>query len=238
MSVLVADCPRCPAQNMTFDVRGQNFRGLESGWVSYWEIFSICRSCHQATVFVLRLGEYEAAEKFPVDSGAAFLKYDGVLNNLFEIRGHIALKDEQKVAPPEHLPDEIREVFEEGAACLAIGAVNAAATMFRLCVDLATFPLLPEVVEGQKAEPDLRARRDLGLRLPWLFDNKLLPGELRDLAVAIKDDGNDGAHRASLSEDDAEDILDFTVALLERLITEPKRLELAKERRAKRHDTA
>jgi hypothetical protein len=37
-----------------------------------------------------------------------------------------------------------------------------------------------------------------------------------------------------LTKDDAEDLLDFTTALLERLITEPKKLELAEARRQTR----
>jgi len=35
---------------------------------------------------------------------------------------------------------------------------------------------------------------------------------------------------------DAEDLLDFTVELLERIYTEPARLKLAQERRAKRRE--
>ena len=51
--------------------------------------------------------------------------------------------------------------------------------MLRLCIDLATKPMLPaEEVEGLNR----KTRRDLGSRLPWLFDNGLLPNDLRDLA--------------------------------------------------------
>jgi Domain of unknown function (DUF4145) len=73
-----------------------------------------------------------------------------------------------------------------------------------------------------------------GLRLPWLFDNDKLPGGLRELSTAIKEDGNDGAHQGTLTKEDAQDLLDFTTALLERVFTEPKKLELAKERRQQR----
>jgi hypothetical protein len=57
---------------------------------------------------------------------------------------------------------------------------------------------------------------------------------LRELASCVREDGNDGAHAGTLSKEDAEDLLDFTCALLERLITEPKRLELAEARRNER----
>ena len=79
-----------------------------------------------------------------------------------------------------------------------------------------------------------KVRRNLGLRLPWLFDRNLLPEALRELSSCIKEDGNDGAHEGSLQKEDAEDLLDFTTALLERLYTEPERLRLAKERREAR----
>ena len=114
------------------------------------------------------------------------------------------------------------------AAVFGIQVGNAAATMFRLCMDIATRQMLPE-----KDEQGLNAniRRNLGLRLPWLFDTKRLPEALRDLSACVKDDGNDGAHEGTLSKVDADDLLDFTIALLERLYTEPERLKLAKSRR-------
>jgi len=79
-----------------------------------------------------------------------------------------------------------------------------------------------------------KTRRDLGLRLPWLFDNGKLPGDLRELSTCVHQDGNDGAHQGTLTKEDAEDLLDFTLGLLERIFTEPERLRLAQERRDKR----
>jgi hypothetical protein len=105
--------------------------------------------------------------------------------------------------------------------------------MFRLTIDLTTRPRLP------KEEDDVpglnhRTRRDLGLRLPWLFANGFLPKELDPLSKCIREDGNDGAHAGTLTKEDAEDLRDFTVALLERVFTEPERLRLAEERRKSR----
>lgn len=88
----------------------------------------------------------------------------------FEINRFISVRDNTAQKPPEHLPEEIENAFNEGAACLTIGCNNAAATIFRLCVDLATRSLLPEPADLTKAQPNSRTRRDLGLRLTWLFD--------------------------------------------------------------------
>jgi hypothetical protein len=103
--------------------------------------------------------------------------------------------------------------------------------MFRLCVDIATKSLFPATDEKGL---NSKIRRNLGLRLPLLFDNGLLPESLKELSTCIKEDGNDGAHVGNLTKSDAEDLLDFTTALLERMYTEPARLRLAKERRDSR----
>jgi Domain of unknown function (DUF4145) len=59
----------------------------------------------------------------------------------------------------------------------------------------------------------------------------MLPPELRDLAACVREDGNDGAHQGTLTKADAEDLLDFTTELLERIYTEPRRLKIAQARR-------
>ena len=59
---------------------------------------------------------------------------------------------------------------------------NVAATMFRLCVDLVTSPLLPDPSDTTINQPNEKTRRDLGLRLQWMFANKLIDPALRELA--------------------------------------------------------
>jgi hypothetical protein len=97
--------------------------------------------------------------------------------------------------------------------------------------ELMADPLLPkDEVSGLNA----KTRRDLGRRLPWLFDNKRLPEALRELASCIKEDGNDGAHKGARKKGDVDDLLDLTRVLLERIYTEPTRLRIAQERREER----
>ena len=148
--------------------------------------------------------------------------------------GYVSIKDVAAEVPPEHLPSNIDSVFREAVTCKSVGCFNAAATMFRLCLDLATREKLPTVTAGAEVTPNYRTRRDLGLRLPWLFDNNLLPEDLRDLSHAVKEDGNDGAHSGTMTGEDVDDLLDFTTSLLERIYTEPARVKLAKERREAR----
>lgn len=226
MSELVANCPRCGAKEMTFDLLGQIPIERHYDWQHRCEAFCICRACRRSVVFVLGQEHIRHEKEFKKLSS-----FPAAVNQIATNEGYICLKDMASKNPPEYLPANVESAFREGAACLSVGSHNAAGTMFRLCIDLATLPMLPkEDVEGLNA----KTRRDLGLRLPWLFNNGQLTEDLRDLSSCIKDDGNDGAHRGTLTKDDARDILDFTFVLLERIFTEPKRLELARERREER----
>ncbi|WP_376786897.1 DUF4145 domain-containing protein [Pseudomonas soli] len=228
MSILVANCPRCKAERITFDVRSENIIGFEYHWQSIYECFCVCRSCSKSTIFILEQSDARATE-WLADNKLSTSKKD--LNSIFQIRGYVSLKDQNSCPPPEHLPPDIEAAFKEGAACLSIGCYNAAAAMFRLCLDFATKGMLPPEDEA----PNNRIRRSLGLRIEWLLSSGVLDRNLEDLSSCIKDDGNDGAHEGTLSQIDAEDIKDFTLILLERLYTEPQRLENARLRRALRH---
>lgn len=230
MAELVTDCPRCRTRHITFDVKVGHIVGSEYGWQLWYEVFSVCRHCNRSTIFVVseRVDcDYERLHKI------GLLNADGSLNKYVKVERYISLRDFPGVAPPEFLPPDIEAAFKEGATCLSVGCYNATGTMFRLCIDIATQSMLPkEDLDGLNRT----IRRSLGLRLPWLFDNRYLPEALRELSVAVKEDGNDGAHAGTLKKADAEDLQDFTVALLERLYTEPKKLSLAKERREGRRE--
>lgn len=225
MGLLVADCPRCGANQITFDVMAQVWISQEYQWRDSYEIFCVCRQCHVSTTFVVEASRSDAKDR--CNRGDGLVTYPSGLNEYFTIEHFISIRDNVSTKPPEHLPDEIKNAFNEGAACLSIDCFNAAASMFRLCVDLVTRPLLADCEDKTKPKP----YDTLGRRLGWMFDNKILPVELRELATCIREDGNDGAHAGTLTKADADDLVDFTIALLERLITEPKKLELAKERR-------
>lgn len=227
MAQLVADCPRCGSKKTTFDTHAQVFSFRKYDWQNHYEVFSVCRHCGSSTVFVL--AQKEVGYSNSLEQGA-LIKGSNSANDFAEVAGFISIKDVLSVAPPEHLPTAITAAFTEGATCLAVECYNAAAAMFRLCIDLATCPLLP----AEDETLNRKTRRDLGLRLPWMFDKGLLPSDLRELSSCVKEDGNDGAHAGNLGKPDAEDLLDFAYAFLERLYTEPKRLELAQKRREKR----
>ena len=237
MAELVANCPRCGSRSISCDVAavylvGQDTRRNSMGEYvprRTFEAFAICRQCKRGTTFVIRERDTHPEPRLFENKSPPDLK--DALNNFFYVEKFISLKDQATAAPPEHVPANIANVFREGATCLRVECWNAAGTMFRLCVDLATRSMLPpEDMPGLNS----KIRHNLGLRLPWLFANGKLPPDLRELSTAVREDGNDGAHQGTLMKTDAEDLLDFTAALLKRLFTEPKQLELAKERREAR----
>jgi len=227
MATIVGNCPRCGAQHTTFDVTEANYMFTQYNWQNWFECFSVCRNCHRATIFVISgdaNGDENFRKKHPREIAIS-------LTDGFKIERFVSLRDHATHHPPDHVPDEIKAVFEEAATSLAVQCWNAAGAMFRLCIDLVSITMLPtEDVPGLNS----KTRRDLGLRLPWLFDNGKLPDDLRALSACIQQDGNDAAHRGTLTREDAEDLLDFTTELLERVFAEPARLQLAAERRASR----
>lgn len=228
MAQLVANCPRCGSKKITFDLFAAINTSICYEWQNWYEAFCICRQCLRSTTFVLSEsvnGDYKYVHK------TGLINIDGAVNRFVTIEGTITLKDTAAVQPPDSVPENIEAIFREGATCLAVGCNNASGAMFRLCIDLVTSALLPEEeVQGLNA----RTRRNLGLRLPWLFDNGHLPEALRELSSCVREDGNDAVHAGTLTKEDAEDLLDFTAVLLERIYTEPSRLKLAQERRERR----
>ncbi|MBL0919372.1 MAG: DUF4145 domain-containing protein [Hydrogenophaga sp.] len=232
MSELVADCPRCGAKRITFEIGSPLYVGREHGWRSHHEVFCVCRACKRSTVFVLALEDAEIASR---TDDPKFWAQAVVMNRFFEVTGYVSNKDRGASDPPEALPSRVGAAFSEGSKCVAVDCNNAAAAMFRLALDLATEPLLP--AEGD-SDPPQKVRRDLGLRLRWLFDKGRLPADLRALSDCVREDGNDGAHRGNVTAEDAADIQDFCFELLDRLFSEPARLVAAEARRVARRSEA
>jgi len=189
----------------------------------------VCRACHRSSVFVLAQTENHERVKAIFKMQNELVSGNGSLNDIARFVAVVSKLNFQSREVPDHLPQPIENAMQEASRCMVAQCWNASAAMFRLALDLATKSLLPE--EG---EPSASVRRNLGLRLRWLFENSKLPVDLQDLSECIQKDGNDGAHDGNLTEQVAEDLHDFAFELLRRIYTEPKRIELAKERRVRR----
>ncbi|HEJ7103059.1 DUF4145 domain-containing protein [Serratia ureilytica] len=229
MANLVFDCPRCGVKRVTFAVRGIILdRSTENDYDSY-DYFCECGVCYSAVVLNVHRNLDMLSQRMSKDE---ILKEKGMVDHFVTVKGYSTFIDYTYKRPPEFLPQEINDAFIEGAKCMSIGCYNAAATMFRLCLDFATKELLPKNDDDGLNQ---KIRRSLGFRMEWLFKRNILPESLKELAECVKDDGNDGAHQGILDQTAALDLQDFAETLLERLYTEKERLRLAKARRAERH---
>lgn len=213
---------------MTFDVRAELLIGIQYDWQHWYELFSECRQCHGSTVFVVSQTAYDYGPK----EKRSPAQIPDALTDAYAVERYVSLASMATVAPPDYCDKAVAAVFREAATCFKVECFNAAGAMFRLAVDLATRPMLPAA--GTAGAPNAWTRDKLRPRLDWLFANGKLPQGLHELAGCITDDGNDGAHAGTLTKAEAEDLLDFTTALLERVYTEPEKLRLAKQRTQQR----
>lgn len=227
MAELVNNCPRCGAKSITFDIFGAaGFRARPYSVVEV-EVFAQCRHCRKSTTFICSTSSGSS-----IDETSKALKQSGLIHG-FRFEGYVSIRDHALSDPPEHLPDDVKACFIEAATCAQVGCFNAAGTMYRLCLDKATYGLLPEQdVDGLNA----KIRRSLGFRLNWLFETKRIDPAMQELSHCVKEDGNDGAHEGTLSKDDAEDLREFTTVLLDRIYSYPERLRLAGLRREGRRN--
>ncbi|ENV50180.1 hypothetical protein L292_2808 [Acinetobacter junii CIP 107470 = MTCC 11364] len=240
MSSFVFDCPCCSAKNSTFDVYGSQPKPLVPIYVT-WSIFATCRACknsccvtagiNQQTFMSLQSSSYE--DRVRISRVKEFLDSKSDLANYFDRFFYSPVLPNAEI-PPEHLPKEVESIFSEAAKCFSIGCFNAAGAMFRLCLDSVTKKIIEQ---NESLNPTSNDRKTIHNRLVWIFKNNVLPSSLEDLSRCIKDDGNDAAHDGTLTKEDAADLLDFTYILLERIYTEPARIEIANHRRTARRQT-
>lgn len=238
VNTVVMDCPRCGVLNTTMTIKGFT----ETSRENIWEFLALCRACRKASCIQGELQYIEewirAARqcgenliKFKKEKVYECLKQNNVdlLDYFEEISFQPTLKN---IRPsPEHLPSQIHELFEEASKCLSIGCFNAAGAMFRLCLDITTKDIINK---NSGKQPTTDNQKTIHKRLTWIFDQGILPRSLDDLSRCIKDDGNDAAHDGNIGKAEAEDLLDFTKILLERIYTEPENIRIAAERRQQR----
>ena len=228
MAEFVNDCPRCGANRITFDLFGDTI--VQHAILDYFfEALARCRACNRCSIFSL----FSRVENTSYSwNDGSLSQARGSLYSSVEVLGVVPIAGGAPAQPPEALPADVEKCFREGATCLAASCYNAAGAMFRLCLDMATKNLLPtpEAPNG----PNRNQRARLFDRLEWLFESGTLPEGLKELAGCVREDGNDAAHDGTLAKADAEDLLDFSRILLERIYTEPARLLQARARREQR----
>jgi len=238
MSTFVFDCPSCNAKKSTFDVKGHTLRPSSIEYFS-WVLFSTCRVCSESFSVnaEVELLKHSTLKRLNTSNPqGVFVSIKNFLDTHVDISGWFDEFNYSPILPnaelpPEYIPSDIEEIFNEAAKCFAIGCFNASGAMFRLCLDITTKHIL---VQNHNLSPSANDNKSIHSRLNWIFSKNILPRDLEDLSRGIKDDGNDAAHDGTLTKDDAADLLDFTYILLERVYTEPARVQNAQQRRIAR----
>ena len=122
--------------------------------------------------------------------------------------------------PPMYVPDNVKNFFQQGINNLS-GDYDAAGAMFRKALETALKMKFPEIGD---------------MKLKNRIDKIAKQGDLTPALAAwsheIRDGGNDAAHEEDpFSEEDAQDLYDFTELVLLYLFTLPEKLRRAQERK-------
>ena len=90
MAELVANCPRCKANRITFDLLAAVTTRVLYEWQRWYEAFCVCRTGRRSTVFVLAEsvdGDYDYVHKIGLTN------IDGAVNRFVKVESFIGLKD-------------------------------------------------------------------------------------------------------------------------------------------------
>jgi hypothetical protein len=117
------------------------------------------------------------------------------------------------------IPNSLRLAYEEARSCFRAKAYTATAIMCR------------KTLEGIADENKITAR-NLGIALKEMKDKGIIENRLYEWADALRISGNEAAHgvNSQVSRQDANDILEFTHALLEYVFTFQEKFEQFKKR--------
>ena len=105
---------------------------------------------------------------------------------------------------PNHTPPSVAGRFLEGEAAYERHSWNAAVSMYRSALDIAT-----------KSLPGVPAKQSFYTRLKWLADNGRITAEMKTWADRVRLEGNEALHDPDdFTEEDARPLRLFTLSFL------------------------
>ncbi|MFV5312405.1 DUF4145 domain-containing protein [Acinetobacter schindleri] len=247
---LVYNCNFCNSQNIRLDVLKTTINTYKSYYnqIFYWQAFTQCSNCKKGMILHLESDKKKIDDDIYLDHrekkeislvvDLCTLSYTNINDHVF-IKGLITPPLKQQNVCPIHVPEEIKNIFDEATKCLSMDCFVASGSMFRLCLDLVTKNLLEKWLEENQAseqQPNKDQRNKLANRIDFLINQDKIPKRLKELAHCIRHDGNDSAHDGNTGEDEALDCLDFTEALLKEVYTFPAQIQEAEKRRLERRE--
>ena len=230
MSFVISNCNYCKTKNIRFDNKGFNKLNIHQ-----WDILAICSHCNLPTVYRI---SRKPDVGYPLNEHLARATTLKEIENLnlsssFHIGSTIVPPNNEITPCPEHVPENIKIVFDEATTCLSMECYTASGAMFRLCLDVTTKELLQEWLEANEDDvnqPNTAQKDKLFNRIEFLLDKGIIPSDLKEYAHQIRLDGNDSAHDGNTEKEEAEDLLDFSVLFLDRIYTIKKQLAIAQAR--------
>jgi hypothetical protein len=129
MALLIANCPRCGAQDITFEVLSQVYLDTRYGWQNWHEAFSLCRRCHRTTTFVIALSTQgrdnfrRESDELQKDYGK-IVPYKGALNDIFKVEGYVSQKDKVKFSALNTSPFRLRRYFMKELLAIRLAVIT------------------------------------------------------------------------------------------------------------------
>lgn len=223
-----ADCQRCGQCKVTFDIMAASEIEEFLNFNQY-ECMLRCRKCGKSKLAILRERSNYNTVHPPMNYGGKHV------DPVYELVDWVFQVPNSR-ATPLYVPQDISQVFQQGAACLSLGLWDAAGAMFRKVLDASTRISTPLPDSNSETKPpSWKVYKDLRLRLDWLFENNMLDKGLSEFANCIHQDGNDAVHSlVGIGQNEAIDLADFSESILEFIYTRPGKIAENHRRREER----
>ena len=202
-------CPHCKTRSR-FDrlfPYGNNKFNDENGF----HYIDQCQECNGIVYSICNVDLYAPMVKTAANAGVVLIG---------ETPSEIFSYPFVKMNPPISISDSFEKSFVEGVKCLNVSAPFASVVMFRKCLQI--------IAEDKGATGGT-----LKIKLESLSLSGTLTSTLESISTIIREVGNDGAHPNEFepSIDDAKDILDFLLLLLDQIYILPEKAEKLRARR-------
>ncbi len=120
----------------------------------------------------------------------------------------------KKIDVPLHVPELVSSYYIQALSSVSIRSFDAAAMMFRKCLEVATKSIDPSTEKMKLVD-----------RIDRLFSSRKITEEMKDWAHEIRLGGNEAAHEdAQYSETECQALTEFTEAFLTYSFTLPYKI--------------
>jgi hypothetical protein len=167
--------------------------------------------------------QYSRAKSDHIDLERLLKEHGSLGDRGFQYIAHFPT--EVHIEEPEHLPEKVARPFQQAISNLSSQNWDAAGTMARKTLDVATRDIARGRISDQNLSESI-AKEWLKKRIKRLSDVALLTRELADLASVIKDGGDEAAHDDDPYEEvEARKLINYAQAFLTYIYTVPGMVE-------------